>query len=493
MSVARSLALWLTSSGAVLLGTHGYLQLRSEARALDEGARRELALVTASIQAAVEAALRDQQHPDVVALFTKLEVRDPSLDIFLFDAAGQLAVHLGGTMGSHSTPVPGTLPLGSPHRVNGALALRVPIRPRHEDTHELVLVRSLAALTSDLEAERAATVQSIVLLGMALAGVTSLVLHFRLHRPVQALQGGIQRVAAGDLSYRLHSCGRDELAELGRELDRMTEALERARDGLAAETQRRQNLEQEIERVHRLVVVGELAAVLAHEIGSPLQVLQGRAKMLADMPDLPDGPRRNAEVIAEQTTRVTAIVEQLLDVARRRAPRFEPLDPVEPARVVVEFLEPHARRAGVRIETSLSPTSPVRADGTQLQQVVLNLVQNAVRAAGSGGVVRVEATRDPEGPVPQVVLAVVDSGPGVDADLRSRVFEPFASFWPRGSTGTSTGLGLSVVRSIVADHGGSLEVTDGAAWGLSGAAFLVRLPVPEPSTSSVSARGELEG
>jgi signal transduction histidine kinase len=283
----------------------------------------------------------------------------------------------------------------------------------------LILIRSMAALNSDLADERAATVQSIALLGLALAGITFIVLHFRLHRPVRALQRGIQRVAEGDLSLRLHSPGRDEVAELAREFDRMADALERARDGLAAETRRRQHLEQEIERVHRLVVVGELAAVLAHEIGSPLQVLQGRATMLAGTAELPEQARRNAEIIVEQTTRVAAIVEQLLGVARRRTPRFEPIDPTGPVRTVVEFLEPHARRAGVRLEASLTPMPLVRADAPQLQQIMLNLIQNAVRAADSGGVVRIEAALESVGTFHQVRLAVADSGPGIEGDLRA--------------------------------------------------------------------------
>ncbi len=448
--------LWLVLAAVALLGTHGALQLASERQALESAASRELSLVGAAVAAAAEAARRDGQGHDILALFERLS--DPTVALFLVDEQQQLIV-VGGDESLLPRLAPATIAPGVPARRGDWLALRLPVGDGH-----LVLARRLDAMASDLSGEARALVQITLALALALAGIIGLVVHLRLRRPLREVVVGMRAVAAGNLDIRPNPAGAGEVAELGAELGKMVQRLADAREALLTETQARQQLEAELQRAHRLVLVGELAAVLAHEIGSPLQVLGGRARGLAGDERLPEPARKSATIIAEQSDRVAGIVGQLLGVARRPRPRLEATELSVPVRAIVDLLGPHARRSGVALTLTVASEVWVLGDRDQLQQVVLNLVQNGLRAAGDRGAVEVSVGQDGL----FAVLAVEDSGPGIDEAVRDQIFEPFRTFWPAGG---GTGLGLSVVRSIVQDHGGTLQLAAAACTRIE-----VRLP-----------------
>jgi signal transduction histidine kinase len=228
-------------------------------------------------------------------------------------------------------------------------------------------------------------------------------------------------------------------------------------------------------------VVGEIAATLAHEIGSPLQVLNGRSRDLAARTDLPPNAAKSAGILVEQTERIHQIVEQLLDLARRKAPKIAEFDVREPVRRVVELFSTPARRSGVRLEIETQDVPRLEGDQAQVQQVVLNLLQNAIRASNEGGVVRVSVTsasfERPSDSSPQasVAITVDDSGRGIPDAIESRIFEPFFTAWNGEGEAQGTGLGLAVVKSIVTDHGGLVTVTKPPSG--AGARFVVHFPV----------------
>jgi signal transduction histidine kinase len=148
-----------------------------------------------------------------------------------------------------------------------------------------------------------------------------------------------------------------------------------------------------------------------------------------------------------------------------------PRDLARPVKAVLELLDGEARRRGVALETSFDHTPHlIDADEDQLQQIVLNLVKNAIAATPSGGriTVRVETTTDAAGQPEAVRLIVRDTGPGIPPEMAARLFEPF--FTTRASEG-GTGLGLAVVRAIVAEHGGAITATSDR-----GAEFIVSFP-----------------
>lgn len=491
MRLSTSLGLFLIASVVIVLGVHGWIQLEVEKADLSAVGRRELTLLATAIRGAAESALRDDQEPDVGTLLEQLEMRDPSVDVFIFDEDGALLRSSWGSTGNLSTAR--RLANHAPRDVLSiaehdayALAAIAPLRVGGALHGRLVVLRPGTALEADLAAERRALTLSIGLVVAVLSLVLWVVVRLRVHKPLSRVIAGVRRIREGDLSTRVEVVGHDELAELGREFDAMAEALQEARLRLANEAENREKLEVEMQRANRLAVVGEIAATLAHEIGSPLQVLNGRSRDLASRTDLPPNATRSAAILVEQTERIHQIVEQLLDLARRKAPKIAEFDAREPVRRVVELVSTQARRSGVRLEVDTKDVPRLEGDQAQVQQVVLNLLQNAIRASPEGSVVRVSVSsasfERPSDSSPQasVAITVDDEGRGIPDAIKARIFEPFFTAWNDDVESKGTGLGLAVVKSIVTDHGGLVTVT--APPSGVGARFVVHFPVHRTAT-----------
>jgi PAS domain S-box-containing protein len=227
-------------------------------------------------------------------------------------------------------------------------------------------------------------------------------------------------------------------------------------------------LERRMMRSEKLAVVGSLAAGLAHEIGTPLNVISATAEWLMVDPPPGERERRLREIIAE-TDRISRLVRDLLAFSReRRAAGRAPLsvgDAVERARSLLAI---PAEKKRVAIEADVPEgLPPVLAASDELHQVLVNLLMNAVEAVAPAGRVGVRARAD----AGQVAIDVHDDGPGVPEALRERVFDPFFTTRAEG-----TGLGLAVCARVVVAHGGDLRVGVGP-WG--GALFTVTLPSAE--------------
>ena len=263
--------------------------------------------------------------------------------------------------------------------------------------------------------------------------------------------------------------------ELGGIIDaynRVTEKLKQSHETLTREVRRlRTQLKEkdrELEHRERLAALGEMAAGVAHEVRNPLGGILLYAQMLErDLSEL-SGPRRMAEQIACAARKLDEIVADILAFADRCELQCRPLCLAELVGEVVELLRPTWATAGCQIEVGSSLDNDIiEADGAQLQRALLNVIANAVEAAGSGGRVWIDirGEDDPEGPVR---MDISDNGPGVPRELRDRIFNPFFTTKDSG-----TGLGLSIVHRIVELHGGRIGVTDRQG---GGAAFTLGLP-----------------
>jgi two-component system, NtrC family, sensor kinase len=283
--------------------------------------------------------------------------------------------------------------------------------------------------------------------------------------PVEALMEKARRIGAGDFSGPLALRRQDELGELGSEIDRMAQRLAAAREQLEAETEARVSAIEQLRHADRLTTVGMLASGIAHELGTPLNVVSARATMIAkgELSD-PGEVAESAAIIREQSQRMAAIVRQLLGFARSRAAEKEELDLCELTRRTLALLDPLAEQRGVVVRLQADETSlPVRAAAGQIQQALTNLVMNAIDVTRSGGVVEVEVgpARPSRAPAASPArarwarIAVDDHGPGIPDEVRARIFDPFFTTKP---VGTGTGLGLSVAWGIVEDHRGFIEV-----------------------------------
>lgn len=229
-------------------------------------------------------------------------------------------------------------------------------------------------------------------------------------------------------------------------------------------------LAERAERADRLKQLGEMAAGVAHEIRNPLNGIEGFASLLVR--DLPEGDKRRrfAQLIVEGVRDLNRTVTGLLEFTRQRPLERRAHDPADLVRAVAEIARADPGSAGARIDLggSWPAGARVQVDGPQVKQVLLNLVRNAIEAAGEShpgaGRVAIAVDPAPDG----VSISVDDDGPGVPPESRQLVFTPFHTTKERG-----TGLGLAVAYAIVQLHGGALSVEDGP---LGGARFRVILP-----------------
>jgi signal transduction histidine kinase len=233
-----------------------------------------------------------------------------------------------------------------------------------------------------------------------------------------------------------------------------------------------QRVQQQLVQATKLGAIGELAAAVAHEVNNPLTGILGFSELLlAELPG--DDPRhQEASIIRAEAVRARSIIRALLEFARPRPPQRIPTDLNELARSTLELVRFRAGEAGIRIVEEYGDLPCLEIDPDAFRQVLLNLLNNAVDAMPGGGELRV-ATRLVDD---RVSLVVADSGIGMDARTRSRIFTPF--FSTRSGTGGGTGLGLSVSLQIVEGHGGSIDVESEPG---RGAVFTVWLPASWPA------------
>ena len=250
------------------------------------------------------------------------------------------------------------------------------------------------------------------------------------------------------------------------ELQKTAEGLEQSCKKLEEQSERLIAIEEQLRRAERLSTLGEMAAVLAHEVRNPLASLRGSAEILRD-DYRPDSPKYEfLEMQIRETERLNRVVEEFLRMARSRPTELKPCSLREELETIITLTSGEARKQ--QISLALLPDgadSTVMADGDKLRQAFLNIVINALQATPTGGSVTIGISSDDTGHT----IRFSDTGPGIAADALERIFEPFFTTKPDG-----TGLGLAVTRKIIEAHGGALTVESEAGQGTT---VVVRLPV----------------
>ncbi len=315
----------------------------------------------------------------------------------------------------------------------------------------------------------------------ALIGLAALVLCLALSaavarwlsRPLKELSLGAHQIAGGNLDHRLFFRGRDELSRLGEAFNLMAASLKsrnqellRANVDLARANEELGATQQQLVRSERLAAVGQLAAGVSHEIDNPVGIILGYAElMLHELP--PDASaRQDLQVIIDECRRCRRITGGLLGLARPSTSVLECFDIPALLRSTLDGLRPQKLFRTLELDLDLPSALDWWGHADPLRQVLINLLLNAAQALGGQGRIRVSCRRLDGG----VELLVEDSGPGVAAQMREKVFEPFFSTKKRGE---GTGLGLSVCRKLAEEQGGNLILEDSA---LGGAALRLFLP-----------------
>ena len=470
MSIRLRFTITLTLLGVLLFGGYALVSYRGEIDDLHIATEREILALGRSLATSVGNALRDRQRADVDQTLRALEPLEPRIRIHVHDLAGREIAHTqGATVDARlEADVERAASTGREYvdfEDKRAVFTAPLVGEDGKPLGAIAVARSLEDLDADLERTRLRLIVVVLafVFGTLAAGVLLGTIY--VSRPLATVLDGIAHVRDGDFKSRIAVPRHDEIGALVDEFNTMVAALAEARTRVEQETEARLRLERGLQGVDKMVTIGQLSAGLAHEIGSPLQVLSGRAAALERSSD-PEA-QRQAHILVEQCERITKIVEQLLSFGRRKPAVIAPCDVDQPVRGVLELLAGEARRRGVDHGFEGDAASHrIDADADQLQQVVLNLVKNALAATPKGGkiTVRVEVVGE------RVRLIVRDTGTGIAADLVPRLFEPF--FTTRAAEG-GTGLGLAVVRAIAVEHHATVAVTSEPG---RGAEFVVSFP-----------------
>ena len=246
-------------------------------------------------------------------------------------------------------------------------------------------------------------------------------------------------------------------ANLQDRIDAALSELQAKNDELAAMVERNALLREELGIQERLAVAGQLTATFAHEVGTPLNLVTGHLQLLDAQADLPDKTRERLNVIHGQIQRVGDIVRRLLDLTRRPQLERKPLLFLDLFSDLQLLWTPTLAAHGVSVEANAPPGCCLDVDRKQMEQLFLNLMNNAVDSMPSGGKVRLTAQPAGES-TPSGLwweLRFLDSGQGIPPELLGQVFRPMFTTKPEGK---GTGLGLSICREIVRSHGGDIRI-----------------------------------
>src|ERR1041385_9142546 len=295
-----------------------------------------------------------------------------------------------------------------------------------------------------------------------LTGVILILVHRNLSGPIRLLIDRIRAMGKGSWEKRLPVDGaNNEIASLALEFNQMSARLQELYGKLVQEQRERLNLERNLRQSDKLASVGQLAAGLAHEIGTPLNIIGGRAEFLLRRPRNPDEIADNLQVIRSQIDRITGIVRQLLEFSRRREPAFRRVELLTLLEKVIGLLEHKIAEKNIIIDLKADKSLPlVSADADQLQQVFLNLLLNSLQALPYGGRIKISAARVLDAneaandKQPRLCIEFEDNGAGISPEHIGQVFDPF---FTTKDIGEGTGLGLSVSYGIVKDHGGEIR------------------------------------
>ncbi len=467
----------------------GYgFQIRSR-ELLREELAREGRAISRVVQIASEDYLRDRQVSDLRQLADRISGYERVFGVRLFDRDGSLTYQPTSlapysfeqwdelrTAISDKRTVQMRVLVGD----QPAVGFVVPLFNRRNELTGAVQVLQLESyIAEDERTTQTFIFQLTFAMVIATLIIVPVVTRASISRPIARLVRSFREIGASDAPEPVPIQSNDELGWLSREFNGMCERLADTRAVLLREQDHRRAVEAELRNAERLAGLGRLAAGLAHEIGTPLNVILGRAESLQRTHLAGESAQKHLGIIVDQSERIARIVRDMLDFARMKPRRHVETGLRYALQSALDLLEGRLESQNVVVDLvapDLIPT--VLADPDQLQQVFLNLCANAIDAMPEGGRLSIRVSEqtatNPEHAGPAIACVQVtfqDTGTGIAPEELKHVFDPF---YTTKDAGRGTGLGLSVSYGIIEEHHGWFEV---ASLPDSGASFSVYLPL----------------
>jgi len=494
MSLGNRLTLYLLVTVVVITGLDLYLSLRRTRADLLFDVHRELSSIARTLRVTLEKAGDDAPERYFADIATEVSSFANILGVVFYGRDGQPAFTSSSL---HNQPLPKVevqSVMGSQAATEGVFTTETGrryyrVEPIVSSTGvgigAFLLLEDFPIFTQEFRSRTLQTLLTTLALLALLATVTSLVVRRSATRPLQTFAQKAMDIGRGNFDQQLHQqfAREDEIGLLAQEFDRMCVQLRTAQQQLLAENEEKVRLAQELRQSEKLAMVGQLASRLAHEIGSPLNIIRGRAQQLLQQESVEEQQRLLLATIVAQIERISRFVRQLLTLARRPEPRLRVTQLNDVVLRTWETVGGRSAPSGVEVAFDFTPDLPtVHADPDQLQQVFLNLYVNALQAIGTVGKVIVSTRFLPHGGLlsgASVEVVFADNGPGIALQDLPRIFEPF---FTTKNLAEGSGLGLAISQDIVLSHHGRIHVESQPG---RGSRFTVAFPSADTTESSV--------
>jgi signal transduction histidine kinase len=488
-SISRRLSVFVALIVATVVSGVAYLQIHSFEREIDHDLVDAARLGAQSVAENLGARSTPLDPLDVRDMLHDLIDAEPLIDgiaVLEGDATGQVHVFASTSTEEQANVLAlagRAIRTGqaSSERSATTLTFVMPLPQRRRDA---VAVR--VGLESLLQAREHGLA---LVLGFALPAIllVTTMVYFTARRlvgePLTAILGTMQRTAAGDLRARTMLRRPDELGAIGAGLDTMLDQLERFNQSLQEridEATRHLSLRnaqlaesrhqllatrESLAQAERVAALGQVAANVAHQAGTPLNLVSGYVQMILEDPRTDERTRARLRTVDTQLQQVTRVLRTMLDRAHPPS-GFDAVSIGDIVARVRELVQPRLAKGNIRLETAVDEALPrVRADATQLEMALLNLITNALDAMPLGGTLSIRAGAGPGA----VRLEVADTGRGLPREVLDHLFDPWITTKPAGQ---GSGLGLAIVREVVRSHGGTVSARNDSA----GAVVTMDLP-----------------
>lgn len=480
MKLVPKLSIAFMAGVSLILAANGYLRVRREIALFESDHIRDDIQIGKTLAAAVATVWLTDGPARALSLVKQADGQEGRVRVRWVRLDGDVTEPL---------PVPRAAVLATPS--GSSLSLEGKGGARGDQRYTFVPVdlpgheRGALQVSEPLETERAYirhTILDTVATTLTLDGVSALIAMLLgawiVGRPMGALVEKARRVGSGDFGSPLHLRQSDEIARLATEMNAMCDRLVIANERAAAEMRARLEMLEQLRHADRLMTVGKLASGIAHELGTPLNVIEARAAMIGNKETTPEESITYARVIVRAAERMTRIIRQLLTFARPREVEKSCCDVNVIAQRTVELVQPLAEKRHVTLRVEGLSPAYTQGNPGQIEQAITNVVMNATQAMDHAGRVELQIDRTRAKPpaghggaeVNYLRVCVRDEGRGIAPEHLSRIFEPF---FTTKDVGEGTGLGLAVTYGIIREHGGWIGVTSEVG---RGTAFTIHLP-----------------
>ncbi len=460
------------------LGIFGYVALNSIEKQVEKQMQTDLALVARAVQMPLSYALEKDRMGSMQQSLESVFAIGRVYSAYVYDSQGKRILNLGlaepEEQREKMTKLAAKGGKSDEYEQIGGRPVYSYFLPLTDTGGQIIGLLQLTRKESEfIQNFNTLRIHAALILTLLVALLSGVVLYGH-HRAVgvhlNRLTASMTRIAKGDHRHRFKYSGPREIIVLGKTFNHMLNRMNEARKTILAHRRKQDELEQQVRQNEKLAALGRFAAGTAHELGTPLSTIGGRAQRALRTQDLSEDLVRVFETIRNEVSRMEYIIKQLLDFSRKNPLRRAPVDVswLMTSAVSTVLEETRTNPSQIRYDTPDTRTV-LLLDGIRVQQALVNLLKNALQSTPGARVWMTCKYHDPH-----LLFCVEDDGPGVETENRTKIFDPF---FTTKSVGKGTGLGLSVVHAAAQEHGGTVELKNSR---MGGACFILQIPCQKP-------------